>query len=167
MKTSARLQKQIKLTLAQQAKFKLLFPYLKKKQKILDLGCGSMWLTKTLREKKFNCTGFADVPPADIVGDIKKYRFRKQSFDVVIALEVVEHVSCFEEIRRILKPNGLLILSTPMPHFDWLCLIGEKLHVLQDRGTPHCNLTYLKDVPFKKIFETSLIGIIQFGVFKI
>lgn len=154
------------LSFGNRKKLELLLPYLKKNQKILDLGCGSMWLTKTLRAKGYNCIGFALKPPADIIGDIKKHPFKKHSFDVVIALEMLEHVDCRAEIDYILKPKGLLIASSPVPHFDWLCLILEKLKIFQDRGTPHSNLFYLDTIPYKILKKKILFGINQFYVFR-
>lgn len=154
------------LSFGNRTKLKLLLPYLKKNQKILDLGCGSMWLTKILRAKGYNCIGLALAPPADIIGDIKKHPFEKHSFDVVIALEMLEHVDCLEEIDFILKPKGLLIASSPVPHFDWLCLILEKLKIFQDRGTPHNNLFYLDKIPYKILRKRILFGINQFYVFQ-
>jgi len=154
-----------KLTLSQKIKLNLILPYLDKKQKIIDLGCGNMWLTTFLREKGYHCVGFADKKPADIIGDVKTYPFKKNQYDVVIALEMIEHVNCFVEIETMLKPEGILIISSPVPHFDWLCRVLERLHIFQDRETPHCNLFYLKDVPFKPVRKIVLFGINQFGVF--
>ena len=154
-----------KLSFGNWEKLKLLLPYLKKNQKMLDLGCGSMWLTKILRAKGYNCVGFALEPPADIIGDIKKHAFKKGSFDVVIALEMLEHVDCLAEIDFILKPKGLLIASSPVPHLDWLCLILEKLKIFQDRGTPHSNLFNLDKIPYKIFKKKILYGINQFYVF--
>ena len=111
------------LTIGNRTKLKLLLPYLNNNHKILDLGCGSMWLTKNLRSQGFDCVGFALKPPADIIGDIKIHPFKKHSFDVVVALEMLEHVDCLSEIDFILKPKGLLIVSSPVPHLDWLCLL--------------------------------------------
>ena len=152
---------------AQKIKASRLLPYLKKGDKILDLGCGDMWLTNFLKDEGFNVVGMSLSKPADIVGNIKTYKFEKKNYDVVIALEMVEHVDCFREIESILKPKGLLIITTPTPHWDWFCLIMEKLGIFQDRGnTPHCNLVYLKDVPlFKTVFASTFL-FMQFGVFK-
>ena len=160
------MEKPPKLKFSQKTKCNLLLPYLTKKQKILDLGCGNMWLTKTLRYKGYNCKGFALDPPADILANVKTYPFKSKYYDVVIALEMIEHVNCFKEIKKMLKPGGLLILSTPVPHLDWLCNIGEKVGLMQPRGTPHSHLFYVKDVPFKPILTRILFGIVQFGVFK-
>lgn len=55
--------------------------------------------------------------PNRVRGDIGKLPFRDNSFDVVTANSVVEHLTHpaqqFMEIRRVLKPGGLFIFHTP------------------------------------------------------
>jgi 2-polyprenyl-3-methyl-5-hydroxy-6-metoxy-1,4-benzoquinol methylase len=157
------------MTFSQKIKLSLLLPYISKSDKIIDLGCGTMWLTHELVNQGYQCIGFADKYPADIVGDIKTYPFKKNSYDIVIALEMLEHVDCLSEIYQMTKPGGRLIISTPVPHLDWLCLILERLRVLQDRQTSHSNLIYLSTLPsvFQPIFLKTLAGIDQFGVFQV
>ncbi|OIP58220.1 MAG: hypothetical protein COX79_00105 [Candidatus Levybacteria bacterium CG_4_10_14_0_2_um_filter_36_16] len=166
MKINIKIKKLPKLRVGNKIKLKLLLPYLKKTDKIIDLGCGNMWLTNYLRSKGYSCVGFDIDKPADIVGDIKNYKFKKKSYDVVIALEMIEHVDCFNEISYLLKPKGILILSTPTPHLDWFCYINERLEIFQKRTSPHSNLFYLKEVPFMPIHTKTLYSLVQFGVFK-
>lgn len=154
-----------KLTVGQKIKLNLLLPYLRKSDKILDLGCGNMWLTKELKKRNYSCVGFDLDRPADILGDVKTYPFKKENYDIVIALEMIEHVNSFKEIKKMLKKDGLLILSTPVPHFDFLCWLNEQLGLFQKRTSPHSNLFYLEDVPFKALVKKRLFGIIQFGIF--
>jgi len=49
--------------------------------------------------------------------DIKKLKFPDRSFDVVVSFETIEHIGFqqefVDEIRRVLKPGGALIISTP------------------------------------------------------
>lgn len=157
-----------KIVIGQKIKLRLLLPHLKKNHKILDLGCGNMWLTNYLKKDGYDCIGFSLTLPADIVGDVKKYKFKKGQFDVVIALEMIEHVDCLKEIDYMLKPGGLLILSSPVPHLDWLSRILEKIGLFQDRETAHVNLFYLHQIssPFKLIYKKILLWIDQFGVYK-
>ncbi len=59
----------------------------------------------------------------DIVLDAEKLveRFGENSFDVVISCETVEHVEnwrfVFENLKRVLKPGGRLLLTTVTPGF--------------------------------------------------
>ena len=53
----------------------------------------------------------------DIFADASFLPFTDQSVDSVIMLEVVEHVAkpnrAFKEVQRVLKPEGMLLLSLP------------------------------------------------------
>ena len=57
--------------------------------------------------------------PKTIVCDMNKDKlpFKKNSFDVCSSFEVIEHISntqhFIQEINRVLKPNGILYISTP------------------------------------------------------
>lgn len=145
----------------------MILPYLKKGMKIIDLGCGDMWLTNYLKKQGFDVVGFSLSSPADYVGNVKTYKFKKNYYDVVIALEMVEHVDCYKEVEKMLKKNGLFILTTPVPHLDWFCLFMEKMGIFQSRGdTPHTHLIYIRDIPIFKKIVTKTYFFLQFGVFK-
>ncbi|HCM78112.1 MAG TPA: hypothetical protein DIS90_17135 [Cytophagales bacterium] len=53
----------------------------------------------------------------DVVADVCAMPFQSESWDVVILIEVLEHVQepwkAVEEIYRVLKKNGRLVLTTP------------------------------------------------------
>ena len=90
----------------------------------LDYGCGTGGLVRFLRENGFSevCgteQGFSlerlrgsDVPVLDIA-DLDKAR---GSFDVITAIEVIEHtvdpISELRRMRALLRPGGLLFLTT-------------------------------------------------------
>jgi SAM-dependent methyltransferase len=52
-----------------------------------------------------------------IIGDAAKIGFKQGAFDVPISFETSEHLKLFEnfvsEIRRVLTPDGILVISTP------------------------------------------------------
>jgi SAM-dependent methyltransferase len=69
-------------------------------------------------------------PGVDCVGSVEKLPQKDASVGTVLALNTFEHVKCFwrglEEVKRVLKPDGVLIMSTPFyfrihdyPHDYW------------------------------------------------
>jgi len=150
---------------ADRRKLAFLLPELATGNRILDLGCGGMWLTRFLRERGFECTGIDLHPPADIVANIKDAGFAPGSFDVVVALEMLEHEDCSEQIREILRPGGKLIISTPSPRWDWALWLGEQVRVCQPRSSPHSNLFWLPELPFRLVRSETLFGVVQLGVY--
>ena len=123
-----------------------------KDQRILEIGCGDGWVGRYLRENGWqHYVGLDVTPPADIVGDIHDYEslgIEEESFDVIIAFEVVEHVDCFRQCYEILNPGGQLMLTTPLPHMDWLLKVLEWLGLNQKRMSPHDHLVCLRDVSY-------------------
>jgi SAM-dependent methyltransferase len=95
---------------------------------ILDVGCGKMpyrdYILSHSRVEKY--TGleyegtFDKSCSPDVFWDGQRMPFEQNSFDCVISTEVLEHVYNPEimlaEILRILKPGGIIFLTTP---FVW------------------------------------------------
>lgn len=90
--------------------------------KILELGAADGSFLNLLSQSLNGKPAGLDIA-ADSTGLIKAHDFNDKlpypdkSFDLVIALEVIEHLYdtdfFLDEIRRVLKPKGYLILSTP------------------------------------------------------
>jgi len=96
--------------------------------KILDAGCGiNAWPTKLMR-KKYTIEGIDGEKDAVyfcvkhysgkyVHGDLYKMPYEDSSFDAVTMREVIEHFIkpevSVKEVFRILKPGGLIILTTP------------------------------------------------------
>lgn len=79
---------------------------------ILDIGCGN--------RKTPNSIG-VDIDPnsqADVIYNLNKfpYPFRDNQADKITCIEVIEHLDTpglfLDELHRILKPNGILTIST-------------------------------------------------------
>lgn len=160
-----------KLTFAQRKKIEPLMRGIPKEAKILEVGCASGWLRPWLRDHNWrNYTGLDIHPPADFVGDVRNWRLLgvpPASYDVLIALEVVEHVVAYQEFFDILKPGGWLLISSPVPHMDWLCKILEWIAVNQERTSPHRHLIYFRDIPlFERVETWNLLGLVQVGKFR-
>jgi SAM-dependent methyltransferase len=90
---------------------------------LLDLGCG----TRPFRELYEHCAtlcigtdvpfSYHDVSVADVYSMAHALPFASAVFDIVLCTEMLEHVpdpaAVLSEIRRILKPGGRLIMTTP------------------------------------------------------
>ena len=61
--------------------------------------------------------------PSLICGSADKLPFKNELFDLVLALDVIEHIdedlSAVRELNRVLKPGGRLILTVPAFQFLW------------------------------------------------
>ncbi len=85
----------------------------------LHIGGGhDFWLLQTAQQPV--SLDMARYEGIDVLGDALELPFSDNSFDAVVALEVLEHVKSpsgmIGEIHRVLKPGGAVILSTP---FVW------------------------------------------------
>ena len=98
---------------------------------VLDVACGEGYGSHLLSQEAASVTG-VDLDPATIshatekytranlsfqVGDVLNLPLEDDAFDVVVCFETIEHVAdharLMMEFRRVLKPDGLLLLSSP------------------------------------------------------
>ena len=143
---------------------------LPKAARILEVGAGGGWVGQYLRGNGWaNYTGLDILPPADLVGDVREWRslgLAPASFDAVVAFEVVEHVECFAACHERLAPGGRLLLTTPVPHRDWVMKVLERVGLNQKRTSPHDHLVYLDRVPEFANKQVKVVGgLSQWGVF--
>lgn len=95
--------------------------------KILDCGCGIGIFCKILNENGFlNVLGI-DMDESDLKCarkvctvrkmDCRNLKFKGKTFDIILALNIIEHLSkpskFLNNMRKIIKNNGVLILSLP------------------------------------------------------
>ena len=156
--------------LARRRKIAYFLEPLPKDARILEIGSGPGWVGEYLRGNGWNDYMSLDlIGPADVVGDIRHWQdlgLERASFDVIIAFEVVEHVDCFEVCHALLKDHGRLLLTTPVPHMDWLLTMLEWAGLNQTRTSPHNHLVYLKRVSWSGPKQvTTIAGLSQWAVF--
>lgn len=93
---------------------------------ILDAGCGEGVLVEKYAQQGWNIIGVDKNYASEVVkeGSITKLPFENNTFDTVMALDVLEHLYYNEqsiairELRRVLKPGGTAIFSCPnLAHF--------------------------------------------------
>ncbi|THH39385.1 class I SAM-dependent methyltransferase [Neolewinella litorea] len=98
---------------------------------VLDVGCGSAWVARELLGRKDavisfdlalrNTTEALRLYPAPshfaVTGDVLALPFQDNSVDAIISSEVIEHVPevtpYLENLIRVVRPGGTIILSTP------------------------------------------------------
>jgi len=106
-------------------------------RRVLDAGCGSSKILSALPQaigmdvsfKKLRYNLSFGNPL--IRSDIRSIAFKDASFDEVICSEVIEHLerndSVFQELSRILRKGGILILGTP-DYSRWSWIVIEWLY---------------------------------------
>lgn len=120
----------------------------------LDIGCGEGYFCK--RASVYFQTYGMDIsldavnlakghsPPTRFsLGSAEgKIPYRNETFDIVISCDVLEHLqnplSLLQEIARILKPGGWVLLSTPNP--DSLGKKIQQAHWFGFRDPSHCSI---------------------------
>ncbi|MBP7211249.1 class I SAM-dependent methyltransferase [bacterium] len=113
--------------------------------KILDIGCGLGYMLAGISDKhqKFGlevskfATSEAEKYAKIFNEPFEDIDLKENSFDIIISHHVIEHIDSPEnfltKIKKILKPNGILIISTP--DFKSVCanLFNDKYRMLHDK----------------------------------
>lgn len=112
--------------------------------RVLEVGCGGGLLSSLLTQAGGNVVAsdilIDAIRFAKIKGVIKgltfdasqPWPFKKHSFQIIILLDVLEHikddVACLREARRVLRQNGMAVLTVPAHQFlfsDWDRVLGH------------------------------------------
>lgn len=97
---------------------------------ILDLGSGDQFIAPCLKARGADYVPI-DYDQADF--NVDSLPFPDKNFDIVISLAVIEHITnvsnYMTEIYRILKPGGILYISTPNFRFCYKSFFDDPTHV--------------------------------------
>ncbi len=123
-----------------------------KEIKILDAGCGEGQLLERISKMKYKNLYGVDVTKVALedakkrvkaklfLQNLNKMSFPDKFFDAVICTEVIEHIPDYKkvlnEFKRILKKNGLLIISFPN---EPLCVLMRMAFLRNPRIKDHVN----------------------------
>lgn len=97
-------------------------------EKVIDIGCGQGDLIEKLK-RLFPKSSFTGVDYSDFKNqkDFKFFQYdcnqdfdqKFEQYDLVVSSEVIEHIEnprhFIRQLKKITKPNGFLVLSTPNP----------------------------------------------------
>jgi len=122
-------------------------------EQILDVGCGpGLYFSKLIKmHPQIRYTGIdlvaamlqhhpdAQVKRHLLLGDVQHLPFEKRCFDVIMANHMLYHVleieQAIEEMRRVLKPGGILVVATnSMQTMPELQVLMRRAIVLLTRG---------------------------------
>ena len=111
-----------------------------KGKKLLDAGCGTGWFSAESVRRGARVTSMdlgkqllnevaKKTDSKRIVGSILDMPFQNNTFDYVISSEVIEHVTnpalALQEMHRVIKPKGILVLTTPNKFWYFSLIIAR------------------------------------------
>jgi 2-polyprenyl-3-methyl-5-hydroxy-6-metoxy-1,4-benzoquinol methylase len=140
----------------------------------LDVGCREGAQTRWLRQRGYSVVSIDVAPEMDgaIVVNVEKgLPFADSSFDLIWCSEVIEHLEdpsyAIAEFRRVLRPGGLMMITTPNSFF-WLfrllALLGLSAKSLQHPGHKH----FFSYTDIRALFPHGTIhGFFPYAVFKL
>lgn len=122
----------------------------RKDLRILDVGCATGSLLRVLEKRKYRSLQGIELSPYAaglarkncsvpiITGDFLTYDFGDRQFDVIVATEVIEHVTdpmrFFRRVKRLLAPGGVFICSTGNVQSLAARLLGKRWHYIAPEG---------------------------------
>jgi ubiquinone/menaquinone biosynthesis C-methylase UbiE len=151
--------------------------------RILDIGCGSYpyFLSTTNFKEKYGIDPSLKVSSDQNIKLLKKdvtkqkLPFKDNFFDVVTMLAVFEHIDndkmdiVLKEIIRVLKKEGIFIITTPSPWSDKLLHNMAKIGLISSveihEHKTHHSKEKVKEVLFKAGFNRSRINSGYFEVY--
>ncbi|MBO8130938.1 MAG: class I SAM-dependent methyltransferase [Candidatus Marinimicrobia bacterium] len=158
---------------------KLIEKYVKKEDRILEIGCGSRFISNYLISRGYSVTTL-DIDRnknPDIVANVVEYNFT-DIYDTILAFEIFEHIP-FEDFKNVIKKiskscRNFLIVSVPynekvILHLElYIPRVGQKtIHFAIKRGKiiekhHHWEIGYnVTEKEFYILFESNNFTIVE------
>jgi ubiquinone/menaquinone biosynthesis C-methylase UbiE len=112
-------------------RLEIILPFIPMNSKILDVGCGDAEMLEYIQRVKTPTYAVGIDFREKLIrhntinilrGDAENLPFKDQSFDCVTATAVIEHlpdtVNALTEFKRVLRIEGILIITTPNPLYS-------------------------------------------------
>lgn len=106
------------------------------KPAILEIGAGDGYMSNALSKAGFDMTATDPAPRKPLrynVQEMNGYdiKFEDSSFDIILSSNVLEHINdlpkAFSEMKRTLKPDGIMIHSVPTVYCNLATMIVQPL----------------------------------------
>jgi 2-polyprenyl-3-methyl-5-hydroxy-6-metoxy-1,4-benzoquinol methylase len=140
-------------------------------RKLLDAGCGTGWFSKAAVERGAIVTSMdlgesllakvaLKCSSERLVGSILAIPCQDNVFDIIISSEVIEHVpdpfKAMQELYRVLKPGGTLVLTTPNKIWYFAVWIADTFKLRPYQGLENWTGWYEINRKLKKIGFTDI-----------
>ena len=161
-------------SIANRRRMTLVIREISKDMRILDLGCGDGWYVNELRRAGYAIVGIDPNLPTGsgehlLSRSAYETGFGDHVFDCILCLDTIEHLhpKVYDEIKRISRNHGKLIVTTPRKRWNWLIELLSSLHLSDPLVTPHINLVEPHDLPFVLLKSGSFMWIEWWGVYEV
>ena len=117
----------------------ILQPFSARSARLLEIGGGNGFLARQLTEMGFEVVSIDPHPrqPSHFpvrAGTCRKLEFDDNSFDVIFSSNVLEHIeelpAALEEMKRVLKPQGIMVHTMPTPFTTLLTMLTQPIGYL-------------------------------------
>lgn len=148
-------------------------------KRVLDAGCGIGYGSQMLASVAASVVAVDYCPDAvlyarenhpasnlrHVAGDVTRLGFRDHSFDVVVSLEVFEHIleyrAYLDEVRRLLVPGGMFVMSTPNGSVDQVHM--ESIGFTYEYHVNLVGLKVLRDLLAERYDQVTVYGLRRKG----
>ena len=139
---------------------------------VLDVGCRDGYFSQLFERKGCRLTSIdieRSYAKCDIVDANDPLPYPNNSFDLIWCSEVIEHLEnpgqVIEEFRRVLKPHGKAVLTTPNSQF-WLYGVLKPFGLTPQKLQNPTHLHFFGLDDLKKFSPTNIYGFFPYMILK-